>query len=59
MCGEASEIGSPVGVNTRGKAFRFIYITAYWLLSLGISNLLVFSRIAIKSSIIIKRLDVA
>ena len=49
----------PVGVNVGGNMSRFIYIIAYWLLSLEISNLLVFSRIVIKSSVIIKWLDIA
>jgi len=47
-----------VGVNVGGNIFRFIYITAYWLLSLKISSFLVFNKIVIKSNIIIKQLNI-
>ena len=50
---------SPVGVNIGGRAARFIYITSFWLLSLGIANLSVFSRITIRLKITIKWLNIA
>ena len=48
-----------VRVKTGGRAARFIYITSFWLLSLGISSFLVFGRIAIRLKVIIKRLNIA
>jgi hypothetical protein len=49
----------PVRVNIGGRAARFIYIISFWLLSLGISSLLVFGRIIIKFKVIIKQLNIA
>ena len=48
-----------IGVNTKGKAVRFINVTSFWLLSLGISNILIFNRIIIKFKIIIKQFNIA
>ena len=50
---------SLVGVNIGGRAARFIYITSFWLSSLGISSFLRFSRIAIRLKVTIKWLNVA
>ena len=48
-----------IGVNTRGRAARFINVTSFWLSRLGIFNLSIFNKIIIKPKVIIKWLNIA